>query len=201
MFFEKIDNKSLLIISKCSKVFFKASVSYLDAITDKYEKLDLSGSFKTDSERLDFKDKILLDNISFRYPEEDKDALSQINLEIPSCNIIGIIGSTGSGKTTIVDVILGLLKSSKGGLYVDGEEIIKENVRQWQRSIGYVPQHISLIDESISSNIALGEDPDNLNICGSSIKLYFSGIIFLFKLLSNQLEPLIIVSPFIALNI
>ena len=143
---------------------FKASVSYLDSITDKYQELDITSSFKTDSKRLDFKDNILLDNISFRYPEADKDALSEIYLEIPSCNIIGIIGSTVSGKTTIVDVILGLLKSNNGGLYVDGTEIIKENVRQWQRSIGYVPQHISLIDESISANIALGEDPENLNM-------------------------------------
>ena len=143
---------------------FKASASYLDSITDKYQELDVAGSFKPISKRLEFKDKILLDNISFRYPEADKDALSQINLEIPSCSIIGIIGSTGSGKTTIVDVILGLLKPSKGGLYVDGTEITKENVRQWQDSIGYVPQHISLIDESILANIALGEDPENLNM-------------------------------------
>jgi ABC-type bacteriocin/lantibiotic exporter with double-glycine peptidase domain len=143
---------------------FKASISYLDSLTDKYQELDITGSFKTDSKRLGFKDRILLDNISFRYPEEDKDALSQIHLEIPSFNIIGIIGSTGSGKTTIVDVILGLLKSRKGGLYVDGTEVTKENVRQWQSSVGYVPQHISLVDESISANIALGEDPDNLDM-------------------------------------
>ncbi len=143
---------------------FKASVSYLNSIIKKYKDLDMSSSFNLDSKRLHLKENIVLDNISFRYPGADKDTLSEIQLEIPSCNIIGIIGSTGSGKTTIVDIILGLLTSSKGSLYVDGKKIDKTNVCQWQRSIGYVPQHISLIDESISANIALGEDLDNLNM-------------------------------------
>ena len=143
---------------------FKASVSYLDLISKKYKELDISSPFDTDSKRLHFKKNIVLDNVSFRYPEADKDALSQISLEISSFNIIGIIGSTGSGKTTIVDLMLGLLPLSQGGLYVDGIEIDQENVREWQRSIGYVPQHISLIDESISQNIALGEELDNLNM-------------------------------------
>jgi ABC-type bacteriocin/lantibiotic exporter with double-glycine peptidase domain len=102
--------------------------------------------------------------MSFCYPETEKDALSQISIKIPAHNIIGIIGPTGSGKTTIVDVLLGLLSPYQGGLYIDGVKICEANVREWQRCIGYVPQHISLIDESISANIALGEHPDDVNM-------------------------------------
>tara|TARA_Y100001935_G_scaffold254143_1_gene262238 strand:+ start:91 stop:1389 length:1299 start_codon:yes stop_codon:yes gene_type:complete len=142
---------------------FKASVSYLDLISERYKDLDLKGTFKNDKSRLNFKEKIELVDISYRYPETDKDALSNVKLEIPLCNIIGIIGSTGSGKTTIVDLILGLLTPSQGSLFVDGVEIGSENVRQWQLSLGYVPQHISLVDESITANIALGECLDDID--------------------------------------
>ena len=143
---------------------FKASASVLDFISEKYQQLDLSNTFHDDKNRLHFKDEISLIDMSFRYPEADKAALSRISLKIPANNIIGIIGSTGSGKTTIVDVLLGLLNPEEGGLYVDGIEINDSNIRAWQRSIGYVPQNISLIDESISANIALGENPNDINI-------------------------------------
>lgn len=143
---------------------FKASVSYLDLLSEKYNLLNFSNSFDNDSERLNFQDKIILEGMSYRYPEAKKDTLSKVSIEIPLNNIVGIIGSTGSGKTTIVDIILGLLSSDQGALYIDGIKICEKNVRQWQRCIGYVPQHITLVDESISANIALGESIDELNM-------------------------------------
>ena len=143
---------------------FKASASYLDLISDKYRELNVSNSFQQDFTRLNFKNQITLDNISYKYPDAERDTLSQISFEIPSRNIIGIIGSTGSGKTTIIDLILGLLEPIQGVLSVDGVKISKDNVRQWQRAMGYVPQQITLIDESISANIALGEDLDSLDM-------------------------------------
>ena len=90
--------------------------------------------------------------------------MAKISLQIPVNNIVGIIGSTGSGKTTLVDVLLGLLTPDQGILHVDGVKICEANVREWQRCIGYVPQHISLVDESVSANIALGEDPKDINM-------------------------------------
>jgi len=143
---------------------FRASVSYLDVISEKYQHLNILTTFENDSKRLNFHKEITLNSMSFRYPKAEKDALSQISIEIPSQNIIGIIGSTGSGKTTIVDVLLGLLSPDQGGLFVDGVKICEDNVREWQRCIGYVPQHISLMDESISANIALGESPEDFNM-------------------------------------
>ena len=143
---------------------FKASTSYLDFLSEKFQELSILKTFEDTPGRLNLQNEITFNSINFCYPEADKDALSQISIKIPAHNTIGIIGSTGSGKTTIVDLLLGLLSPDKGGLYVDGVKISGENVRQWQRCIGYVPQHISLIDESVSANIALGEHPSEVNM-------------------------------------
>ncbi len=143
---------------------YKASASVLDFIIEKYDQLNVTDTFNDNSERLNFQKEIVFKNMSFRYPEAEKNALSNISLEISAHNIIGIIGPTGSGKTTIVDVVLGLLSPSKGGLYVDDIKICEDNVREWQRCIGYVPQNISLIDESIAANIALGEYHKDLDM-------------------------------------
>jgi ABC-type bacteriocin/lantibiotic exporter with double-glycine peptidase domain len=143
---------------------FKASTSYLDFLSEKFQEISILKTFEDTPGRLNLQNEITVNNMNFCYPGSDKDALSQISIKIPAHNTIGIIGSTGSGKTTIVDLLLGLLSPDKGGLYVDGVKISGENVRQWQRCIGYVPQHISLIDESVSANIALGEHPSEVNM-------------------------------------
>ena len=85
--------------------------------------------------------------------------LKNIDLSIPAYSTVGIVGPTGSGKTTTVDVILGLLEPQKGKLEVDGKAIDKDNLRAWQSSIGYVPQQIYLADDTVTANIALGRDP------------------------------------------
>jgi ABC-type multidrug transport system fused ATPase/permease subunit len=79
-------------------------------------------------------------------------------------NVVGLVGSTGSGKTTIVDIILGLLETQKGTLEVDGKIITKKNIHIWQRLIGYVPQNICLIDDTIASNIAFGIDKKSIDL-------------------------------------
>jgi ATP-binding cassette, subfamily B, bacterial PglK len=106
---------------------------------------------------------ITLKNIHFNYPNTSKTALKDINLVIPVKSTIGIMGATGSGKTTIVDIILGLLEAQKGTLEVDGKIITRQNLRSWQRSIGYVPQHIYLSDDTIAANIAFGIEPKNID--------------------------------------
>ncbi len=73
------------------------------------------------------------------------------------------MGATGSGKTTTVDIILGLLEAQKGTLEVDGQVISKKNLRTWQRSIGYVPQQIYLADDTVAANIAFGKDPKDID--------------------------------------
>ena len=106
---------------------------------------------------------IRLKNIHYNYPNASKTALKNINLNIPVNKTIGLVGATGSGKTTTVDVILGLLEAQKGTLEIDGNEININNKRAWQRSIGYVPQQIFLADNTVSANIAFGVNINDIN--------------------------------------
>jgi ABC-type multidrug transport system fused ATPase/permease subunit len=106
---------------------------------------------------------IILNKINFSYPKAKKLALKNISLSIPAFSKVGIVGITGSGKTTMVDIILGLLDANQGVLSVDGNIITSNNKRSWQKSIGYVPQQIYLADGSITMNIAFGVDIKNVN--------------------------------------
>ena len=106
---------------------------------------------------------ISLRNIFYSYPNASRTALKNISLNISVKNTIGLVGATGSGKTTIVDIILGLLEAQKGTLEIDGKVINKHNSQSWQRSIGYVPQHIYLSDDTIAANIAFGQEPKDIN--------------------------------------
>jgi len=106
---------------------------------------------------------IILKNINYNYPNASRTSLKDININISAKTTVGIVGATGSGKTTTVDIILGLLEAQKGTLEIDGQIITKQNLRSWQRTIGYVPQHIFLSDDTVSANIAFGIDPKNIN--------------------------------------
>ena len=107
---------------------------------------------------------IVLENIHYNYPNVSKTALKNINLKISPKTTIGFVGVTGSGKTTVVDIILGLLQPQKGFLKVDEQIISKENVRSWQKSIGYVPQHIYLSDDTVAANIAFGVKSKDIDL-------------------------------------
>ena len=108
-------------------------------------------------------DSIKLDKINFNYPNTKQATLRDINLKIPAFSKVGIAGTTGSGKTTTVDVILGLLEPSSGTLSIDEKVINEDNKRSWQKSIGYVPQQIYLADASIAANIAFGVEEKKIN--------------------------------------
>lgn len=107
--------------------------------------------------------KITLKNIYYNYPNVSRTALKDINLSIPVKTTVGLVGATGCGKTTTVDIILGLLEAQRGTLEIDGQIITKNNSRAWQRSIGYVPQHIYLSDDTIAANIAFGVNSKDIN--------------------------------------
>tara|TARA_Y100000389_G_scaffold199156_1_gene237009 strand:- start:745 stop:2514 length:1770 start_codon:yes stop_codon:yes gene_type:complete len=116
------------------------------------------------SENITFDKSIVLKNIYYRYPKSTNDILENINLEIPAKSTIGLVGTTGSGKTTIVDTILGLLEPQKGTLEIDKKVITHENLMSWQKMIGYVPQKIHLIDDTIAANIAFGVSANEINM-------------------------------------
>jgi ABC-type multidrug transport system fused ATPase/permease subunit len=112
---------------------------------------------------LALKNSISLNNIYFSYPNSSKTTLQDINLNISANTTVGIVGSTGSGKTTTIDIILGLLKPQKGTLKVDDLVIDQNNYRDWQKLIGYVPQDIYLSDETLAANIAFGVDNKDMS--------------------------------------
>ncbi len=111
-----------------------------------------------------FNKAISLKNISYEYPNAPRTSLKDVSLNISVGTTVGIVGATGSGKTTMVDIILGLLESQKGFLEIDGQVITKKNVRSWQRIIGYVPQSIYLTDDTIAANIAFGVEPKSIDL-------------------------------------
>ena len=103
-----------------------------------------------------FNKSIILKNVYYQYPKATQPAVKNMYLKIPVHSSVGIVGATGCGKTTTVDIILGLLEAKKGMLEVDGEVINENNRRAWQQNIGYVPQNIFLSDDTVLANIAFG---------------------------------------------
>jgi ABC-type multidrug transport system fused ATPase/permease subunit len=110
-----------------------------------------------------FRDEILVKDLFFGYKNKGKNILSNVNFKIKKGDRVGIVGKTGAGKSTLVDVVVGLLEASKGGIFVDGEKISHQNIDSWRNNIAYVPQHIFLIDATIAENIALGLNGGEIN--------------------------------------
>lgn len=105
---------------------------------------------------------IFVRNLTFTYPEKEEPVLKNVNLEIKHGTSVGIVGVTGAGKTTLVDVILGVLKPQEGTVCL-GALDIHEDYAEWQKHIGYIPQNIYLTDETIRKNVALGIPDDEIN--------------------------------------
>lgn len=114
-------------------------------------------------ERLPFSENIKLNNIVFSYPSSEKEIIKNQNLTIKSNTSIALVGITGCGKTTMVDIILGLLEPQSGSIHVDNTEINDTNRKNWQKNLGYVPQSIYLTDDSIRNNIAFGIEASKIN--------------------------------------
>ena len=100
-------------------------------------------------------EKIEVKSLSFSYPKGDN-ILKDFNLKIDANTTVGFVGSTGSGKTTLVDLLLGLLMSNNGSITVDNKNITSSNLRSWQKNLGYIPQIIYLSDDTLTNNIAFG---------------------------------------------
>ncbi|WP_431777990.1 ABC transporter ATP-binding protein [Ottowia caeni] len=108
---------------------------------------------------------IRLQGIHYAYPaSQDRPVLKNFNLVIPANTCIGIAGKSGAGKSTVMDILLGLLEPQRGILSVDGTAITQNNAVAWQRAIGYVPQHIYIADGSVAENIAFGLPKQRINM-------------------------------------
>ncbi len=151
-----------LIFASLNKINF--SITGLDAISYSLsENKDLKTSMGI-SNKPKIINELSINNVDFIYPNSNRLALSKINLYVKSGSKIGIVGITGSGKTTLIDILLGLLKPTKGVISIDGVEIDKFGLRNWQNLIGYVPQNIFLADKTIAENIAFGCSIDEVDI-------------------------------------
>jgi ABC-type multidrug transport system fused ATPase/permease subunit len=133
---------------------FKSIIPSIERVYGEYNTVAAKENY-LDIPDLVFYKSIHLNNVCFQYMNTRKDVLKNISLEIRKGECLGIVGETGSGKSTLVDVILGLLRPYEGSVLIDGQ--FEVNSYQWHQKIGYVPQSIYLVDDTIEANIAFGE--------------------------------------------
>ncbi len=117
---------------------------------------------KEDEDKIEFSKEIKIENLSFRYPDGEKDVLNNINFIIPKNKSVAFIGPSGGGKTTLADIILGVLNPSDGKILADNIDI-HSRTSEWHKKIGYIPQTIYLMDDTIKNNITFGIPEENID--------------------------------------
>ncbi|MBD5536565.1 MAG: ABC transporter ATP-binding protein [Lachnospiraceae bacterium] len=152
-------NNQLTQISFCEPFFFNVSDNLLEDISE--EKIDLSYAVEA-KKKLPVTKEICLSRITYKYPNTEKYIFDHADLTIPVGSAIGIVGGSGAGKTTIVDIILGLLKPEEGKITADGVDV-QEHYREWLKNIGYIPQMIALLNADIRKNIAYGVKEEDID--------------------------------------
>lgn len=125
------------------------------------EKTDMSFADEAEA-KLPVTKSILLKNITYSYPNSDKLIFDEADLEIPVGAAVGIVGTTGAGKSTVVDIMLGLLEPKSGTIYADGVDV-KTQYRGWLKNVGYIPQMIFMLDDTIRKNVAFGVPEDKID--------------------------------------
>lgn len=151
------------IFSSLTRIRF--SLGAIEAVEEDFAAASELGADlrSTEVERLHFNERIDLRSITFQYPTASKPALVDVNLTIPKRGNVALIGRTGSGKTTLADVILGLLHPDAGHVEVDGELVGPHNIMSYRRIFGYVPQSIFVTDGSILENVAFGVPQNDID--------------------------------------
>jgi ABC-type multidrug transport system fused ATPase/permease subunit len=129
---------------------------------DRLNKNELDNFTPVRAATVAFQDRVVIDKLNYTYPEGSSNALTDISLTIRKGESIALIGKSGAGKTTLVDVFLGLLIPQSGDIQVDGISVY-DNLRHWQDLIGYIPQSIFLMDDTIERNIAFGVPDDRID--------------------------------------
>lgn len=117
---------------------------------------------KTEVDKLPVTKSIDMVDISYKYPNTESLILDKANMQIPVGKSVGIVGTSGAGKTTIVDVLLGLLKPESGHIYADGIDVM-DNYKGWLKNVGYIPQTIFMVDSTIRKNVAFGYADEDID--------------------------------------
>ena len=141
------------------------NIPSIDILTKELKRPDFKKIKKTKFKKeLSFKKDISLEKISFKYPQSKKRILNKLKFNVKKNQIIGIAGSSGSGKTTLIDILLGVLTPEKGSLKVDGKNLKQNQIYNWGKMIGYVPQGVFLLDDTIEKNIAFGLKENEIDL-------------------------------------
>ena len=134
-----------------------------DNLQDEIQGANVDLSFATDEEeKLPVSVSIELKDITYAYPNTDKLIFDHARMTIPIGKSVGIVGTSGAGKSTVVDILLGLLETRSGTVCADGVDV-KQNYRKWLKNIGYIPQMIFMLDDTIRKNVAFGVPEDKIN--------------------------------------
>ena len=162
---------SYKLLPALNKVFVSmGAISHnLPVIDELYTDLKKRANMEPDvrantRQRLEFKNEITLHKISFQYESSDAPVLQDVSLKIEKGSRVGFVGSTGSGKSTLIDIVVGLLYPQQGSLHVDTTLITPENVAEWRKAIAYVPQDVFLYDDTILRNIAFGVSDELIDL-------------------------------------
>ncbi len=166
-----------------SIIFSKASIDLVYHDIKEIEELEKRKEKEYgEIRKMDFLDRIEVKGVSFKYQGTEKEVLSDVNICIPKGHSVALIGPSGGGKTTMADIILGLLEPVKGSVLVDGKDI-RENPESWGKNIGYIPQAIYLTDDSIRKNVAFGIRDNDINdelvwkaLEGAQLKEFVKGL-------------------------
>lgn len=149
-------NNYLTSISYFEPFFMGVSDNLQDEIHDENVIYDENAyRVKKDVEKLPVEKEIVLDDIVYKYPNSEALIFDHAHMEIPVGTSVGIVGTSGAGKTTIVDIMLGLLQISEGSILADGVEV-RDRYESWLKNIGYIPQNIFMVDSTIRKNVAFG---------------------------------------------
>jgi len=143
----------------------RGNLSAFDAVRDdlRASSLTVATSSVPTGRRLSPRSEIRFDNVVFSYPGKEEPALKGVNITIPINQVIGLVGASGSGKSTAIDLLLGLIQPQQGNLMIDDQPLTEDKHRAWQNSLGFVPQSIFLADSSIRENIAFGLPPEAID--------------------------------------
>lgn len=152
-------NNQINNISYFEPFFMGVSDKLQDEIS--WDKVDMSYATDLD-EKLPIEKQIELQDIVYAYPNTDKLIFDKANMTIPIGASVGIVGTSGAGKSTVVDILLGLLEVKSGTILADGQDV-NENYRAWLKNIGYIPQMIFMLDDTIRKNVAFGVPEDKID--------------------------------------
>ena len=137
-------------------IYHRASIDLVyNDVKEANELLVKENDDQEEVELTTFNKEIVLDHVTFHYDNSEKLVLNDVSITIPKGKSVAFVGPSGGGKTTLADMIIGLLRPTEGKVLVDGKDII-ENIEGWRKQIGYIPQNIYLIDDSLKNNVAWG---------------------------------------------